>query len=1164
MDNNLHDKENIKAYLLGKISDEETLAAIEESLFLNDEFATEIELVEDEIINDYVFDNLSAEDRESAENSFFKTSERQFRRKLTQELKEKSVNAKKNVEVEKAGFFETLKNFFRQPAYAGAFAVLLIAAIGFSVYIFRNSGSTELAELQTIYQKERPVQTRIAEFKYAPLNLVRGANENQENINKFKRLEINLLEAVEKNPSAENRYALGVFYLTQRKFADAIRELEKAFALDGKSAKIANDLGSAYFESAQNEPNEKKLKLAKALEKFSRAVELDANLLEALFNKSLCLQASELYNEAKESWQKYLKKDSNSGWAEEARKYLQNLESLKTTSKTKEQVLEDFLLAFRSGDRKFAWIINCQTKEMISEVWLPDQLTRRYLETREPENIEALKFIGEFEQTENADFFVAELAGFYSKIKDSQIENLRAAKDLMRNGYKALNNNKSAEAATIFEQAAGIFSENGNDLEEKLAELWVAQCKPREGKIEESLKILNPLEKYAAEKKYKWLYGQSIYWISENYYFQNEFTKRIELCKQFLSLSKEIADTYGQQKSIGCLKNTFDKIGESHESLKYLGQMPDTRDLYYYGAKQAWRDNVFTTNLFNRLQMFAAAESFGRESLALAREMPDESDEINSSLELLAKIYAGEKRFEEALNFAGESKLLAEKKTESRLRTFILAKATLQIADAKRQMHRCAEALNDYDAAIGFYSQISEIKLNDFAIHKGKLLCFQELNQENDLQSELETVLILSEKYRSEILKDDERQTFFDNEQIVYDVAVENSLSKNDSVKAFELAESSKARSLLDLVERKNAENLLPQVSKPLSLTEIQARMPENVQLVQFAVLPKKTVIWTLTKNEIKTVGIDVSTEDLERKVFGFLKLVKEKSGKTEIGKSGKEIYALLIKPILSNLDSSKEICLISDKSLHQLPFEALESESEKFLLEDFKIFYSPSASVFVFASEKARELEKVKDERLLSVGNPAFDKEQNAELAALPSAEEEARTIAKFYPNAEQFSAASATKTNFLARLPNAEIVHFAGHYVAAETPNYSKLLFADGDLRSFEIAETRLPNSKLIVLSACNTGIEKFYKGEGAIGIARAFLAVGTPVVIASRWQVDSEATKDLMIAVHRNRREKNLTSLEALREAQIGMLRGRDENFRQPYFWSAFSVIGGSANY
>ncbi|HEY0429506.1 MAG TPA: CHAT domain-containing protein [Pyrinomonadaceae bacterium] len=1167
---NIYDKEIVKAYLLGRISDEETLAGIEEALFLDEDFTGEVELAEDEIINDYVFGNLSAEDREAAENCFFKSSERQFNLKLTQELREKAKNAKETQKAEKPSFFESLKSVFRQPAYAGALVVLVIAVIGFSVYFFRNKTASDLTELQALYAKERPVESRISEFSYAPASTTRGANENQENINKLRRIENNLIEAVEKNPSAENQHNLGVFYLTKRDFAGAVRELGKAFEADSKNAKIANDLGSAFFESARGGPDEKKKEiLARALENFSRASELDANLLEAFFNKALCLQELQLSNEAREAWRKYLEKDSDSGWAGEARKNLQSLESLKTFSKTKEQVFNDFFDAYRSDDKESAWKIICQTKEMITGVWLPGQLTSTYLEARgeiteAPEYITALKFIGELEKTKNADFFVTDLAEFYSKANDSQIENLRAAKDLMRDGLQALKDNKNSEAAGLFEKAASVFSKNGDVPEEKIALLWAAQSKPREGKIEESLETLNALEKYSKQKNYKWLYGQAIYWISENFYLQNKFTKRIELCKDSLRLSKELGDTYAQQKSIGCLLDTFDKLGESSECLKYLAEMPDTRDLYYYGAKQARRDYVFTANLFNRLNMFRVAESFGRESLNLAREMPDKSDEINGSLELLAKIYVKENRFAEAMDLANESKTLAETKKEGRMKTFILAKATLQIADAKREMQRCEEALNDYDAAIEFYAKIDEIRLNDFAAHKGKLLCLQALKRDNDLPSELETVLSLSEKYRSEILKDDERQTFFDNEQIVYDAAIENSLTKTDSVKAFELAESSKARSLLDFVEKKTAKKLSPEVSKPLSLNEIQTRMPENVQIVQFAVLTGKTIVWILTKNEIKTIEINVSADDLEKKISAYLKLIIEKSDKTEIEKSSKELYAALVEPILPALDSTREICLLPDKALHQLPFAALESAGGKFLLEDLRIFYAPSASVFVLASEKAKELEKVKDERLLSVGNPAFDKDQNAGLAALPAAAEEARQIAELYSNAALFSGAEATKTNFLSHLENAEVVHFAGHYVAAETTRFSKLLFADGDLRLFEIAATRLPKAKLIVLSACRTGIEKFYRGEGAIGVARAFLAVGAPVVVASRWQIDSEAAKDLMIAFHRNRREKNLSVTEALRAAQIEMLRGADENFRQPYFWSAFSVIGANAGY
>jgi CHAT domain-containing protein len=1162
---NKYDKETIRAYLLGNISDEETLAGIEESLFFNDEFATEIELAEDEIINDYVFGNLSAEDRKSAEKGFFTGAERQFKLKLTQELREKAKEAEQTEKVEKTVFFEILKSFFRQPAYAGAFAVLLIAAIGFSIYFFRNSAPTELAELQTIYEKDRPIQPRISEFKYAPLNTVRGANENQENVNKLRLIENKLLEAVGKNPSsAEAHRELGVFNLTQRKLPEAIREFEKAAELDGKNAKILNDLGSAYFESAQIESKEKKAEiLVKALDSFSRAFQLDPNLLEALFNKALCLQEIPLYNEAKAAWTLYLEKDAASGWAREARENLQSLENLKTTSKTKEQVLEDFLAAYLTGDTETAWKINCQTKDLIFEVWLPDQLTRRYLETRNQDDIKALKFIGELERTRNADFFVADLAEFYSNIKDSEIESLLKAKTLMKDGFQAVNNNKNSKAAETFEAAAVLFSKTGNDLEENIARLWAAQSKPREGKIEESLEGLNAVEKYSKAKNYKWLSGQAIYWISENYLFQNKLTRRIELCKQSLSLSAEISDTYAQQKSIVCLTDTFGKIGESSESLQYLAQMPDTKDLYYYGKKQSWRDHFFTANLFVRLQMFAAAESFGKESLALAKAMPDKSDEINGSLELLAKIYVKENRFEEALTLANESKLLAQEKDEGTIKTFILAKATLQIADAKRQMGRCGEALPDYDAAIELYSQIPQNHLNDFAVHKGKLLCYQALNRQKELETELETVLNLSEKYRSEILKDEERQTFFDNEQIVYDAAVENSLFAGEPVKAFELVENSKARSLLDFIEQKKTESTLPAISKPLSVTEIQARMPENAQVVQFAVLREKTAVWILTKKEIKAIEINISADDLEKKIFDYLKLIIAKSGKTEIEKAGKELYALLFKPILPALDSSQEICLLPDKSLHGLPFAALISDDGRFLLEDFKIFYSPSASIFVFASEKARELGKNKDEHLLSIGNPAFDKKANANLQALPSAGEEARSIAEFYPNAEQFSGSKATKINFLARLPSAEIVHFAGHYVVAEKPRFSRLLFSDGDLRSFEIAGIHLTKTKLVVLSACQTGIEKFYKGEGAVGAARTFLAIGAPAVVASRWQVDSKATKDLMIAFHRARRENHLNITEALRAAQIEMLTGGDENFRQPYFWSAFSMIGAGAD-
>lgn len=256
-------------------------------------------------------------------------------------------------------------------------------------------------------------------------------------------------------------------------------------------------------------------------------------------------------------------------------------------------------------------------------------------------------------------------------------------------------------------------------------------------------------------------------------------------------------------------------------------------------------------------------------------------------------------------------------------------------------------------------------------------------------------------------------------------------------------------------------------------------------------------------------------------------------------------------------------LCLVLDKSLNQIPFASLISPHGKYLIEDFAILQSPSASVLVFASENAERKDPQNKETLLSIGNPRFEREENLNLADLPNALIEAETIAKNYQNAKIFVGENATKKSFLDTFETAEVIHFAGHFVTNEqSPGNSKMIFADGDLRSFEFSEKKLPESKLVVLSACETGFEKFNKSEGVIGIARTFLALGTPVVVASGWKVDSEVTKGLMISFHQNRRQQKLSTIESLRQAQIELIKNKET--KSPYYWSAFSVFGGFSNY
>jgi CHAT domain-containing protein len=100
--------------------------------------------------------------------------------------------------------------------------------------------------------------------------------------------------------------------------------------------------------------------------------------------------------------------------------------------------------------------------------------------------------------------------------------------------------------------------------------------------------------------------------------------------------------------------------------------------------------------------------------------------------------------------------------------------------------------------------------------------------------------------------------------------------------------------------------------------------------------------------------------------------------------------------------------------------------------------------------------------------------------------------------------------------------------------------------------------------VLSSCHTAIEQQYGGEGAVGVARPFLASRVSLVVATLWPVDSSSSKQLMTQFHRHRKQSKLLTSEALQRAQLDMLQGQDKRLRHPYYWAAFTLIGRYAKF
>ena len=737
------------------------------------------------------------------------------------------------------------------------------------------------------------------------------------------------------------------------------------------------------------------------------------------------------------------------------------------------------------------------------------------------------------------------------------------AKEMLASGESSVKSGY-ANAIAQFEKSRDLFEELGDTAEAGVAENWAVQLLPDVGEVDKSRPRISAIIVSAENRKFKILLPPAYYWLGMSDYHQSRLSDSGKNLKTALRLALAENNEFEIQHAQDALALNYSEIGEIEPALVYASRNLSDKELYYQDRNQFLRDKGTLADITLKLKLYSTSLSLSKETLSLVQEIWPDTRDVNDALRHVVSAAIAKEDFTSALQYANQSMQIALKRGDSAENTRTTADIYWLLADIKSKTKNCSDALMDYDNALGLYGQHPEVTDSLYAMHKGKLFCFQELNRQEDFSDELNTVLKLSEEYRATIREDDSRQAFFANEREVFDAATTNALNEHDSLRAFTFVEESKARSLLDFVESRNSiaevEKSFGPVAKPLSLPEIQERLPEQVQLVQYAVLPDRLAIWIVSKTRFDFVEKQIAADELEKKIDAYQTLIVDKGPPADIRRAGQELYELLIP---QDLAVEKQLCLIPDKSLHQLAFSSLVSRAGKYLLEDFALSFAPSASVMVLATENARRKEQVSSESLLSIGNPDFDREENPNLPDLKDAEAEAKQIAGGYPKPLELIGGEATKEKFLVNFDKVEVIHFAGHFLAnRQTPGNSKLLFAGGELRSSELGAYKLQKAKLVVLSACETGFERFNKSEGAIGIARTLLALGAPIVVASQWKVDSEPTKDLMIAFHRNRKQKGMTSAESLRRAQLDML--SREQTKAPFYWAAFSLFGGYANF
>ena len=332
-------------------------------------------------------------------------------------------------------------------------------------------------------------------------------------------------------------------------------------------------------------------------------------------------------------------------------------------------------------------------------------------------------------------------------------------------------------------------------------------------------------------------------------------------------------------------------------------------------------------------------------------------------------------------------------------------------------------------------------------------------------------------------------------------------------------------------------------------------------------------------------------------------------------------LYKAALEPA-AGLVGDKRLFIVADGALNYIPFEALvktmdgaDYASLSYLIKTNEVVYAPSASVVAAIRQGSSPTNRgtsptVREGsgKVLVVADPIFSANDprlkggtasqgtgesrglglglesavsdvtgeaapagGLRLARLAGTRIEADEIAKIARTgggqAEVWTDLNASEDNVRNReLTNYRVVHVATHgLLDAERPQFTGVVLSlvgnktgDGFLRTDEIFNLKM-GAPLVMLSACETGLGKEKRGEGVIGLTRAFMYAGAPTVGVTLWSVADKSTAELMTDFYRRLLAANnpTSASTAMRQAQVAMISGK--KYSAPFYWAPFVIVG-----
>ena len=1015
---------------------------------------------------------------------------------------------------------------------SAAAAVIAIAVVPFLVrpWLDRDAGLVSLVGSSPEF---RSVLGRLSGgYPHAPLGSpsAGGQGGGAADSDRIHLIAGKIRESFGERETPSRLHELGISQLLAGRYDDAARSLLAASRERPNDARYLNDVATVHLERGRLglRPDD----LPRALAAADRARRLDPALTEAWFNRALAATSLSLRDQAATAWTEYLDRDSTSPWAAEARAQLEELSKPTAAAAWQElrqrldgditpALAEEAVRTHTTGARTFV------ETELIS-AWA-SAVQRGQNASRELDRLRAMA---------DALARVANDALYRDAVQvidRAEVEGnavLRALADAHSNYVQAaavFGNDRFQAAIPVLRSSRGSFAKLGSPFAAR-AQLDLSAAAYFLGQSNEAAKSLEALVATATRNNYSNIAARASWQLGLAAFGQGRLGDAQVRFEETLATFDRMGDTEQEAAAHNLLAGLFGYLGDEAEAWKHLqGALvglditlsPRLRYGLLSSAALAVRRQQNSESMLSfQDAVLESALSWGSEGavaeataqrasvLALMGRHADAEKEIGAARRRLARV--------------------ADRALRNRLEVNVLTAES----DVKQRKDPAGSLAAAEDAIRIVEERGDRLRLAQLNLRMAKASLAQ--GRLETAEAALNRGIKAFDEERASI-SDEGRISVIDESWQLFEAAVLLAVKRGDYPRAFEMADQARSRTLAE-----------SRVANPKSsLSEVERAVGPAEAVIGLMQHQDELLVWIIRSGATKVVTRSITRLEAANLVA---RQQDEISHGAENPIASAALYNELVRPLARELEGVQRLVVVPDAPFDHAAFGALfDSTRKKFLVETVVLSMSPSISAFVSRTASQPVPGRSATTLILGSSQPGTDTSVDA--------------VAAVYPNSQVVTGVSATPAKFLSAAPTSSVVHVAARTANNQSyPLLSRMLLADdpgqrysGALLGRDIAASRMSQTRLVVLDEVESASSD--RGEGTLGLARAFMAAGVPAVLGTLPGADQAATRDLIVGFHRLVASSRPAD-EALTELQRSVLQS---NGRRIGAWSALVLYG-----